>query len=65
MSVAIAVLTVAVVLVFALLAAASAGVLTRIDGATWPTALTRSAIAFAAVITLAAAVTAALAPLLV
>lgn len=39
---------VAVVLVVALLSAIGASMLTRIDGATWPTAFTRAAGAFAA-----------------
>jgi hypothetical protein len=64
--VAIAVIlqTTALVTVIALLAAAGAGKLARMDGATYPTALTRAATAFAAVITLAATVTAALAAIL-
>ncbi|MEW2259794.1 hypothetical protein [Streptomyces sp. NPDC047869] len=50
--------------VIALLAAAGAGKLARMDDATYPTALTRAATAFAAVITLAATVTAALTAIL-
>ncbi|MFE6052710.1 hypothetical protein ACFQ6N_18295 [Kitasatospora sp. NPDC056446] len=61
---AVILLTVALVLVFALLAAAAAGTLARLDGATHPAALVRAATAFAAVLTLAAAVAAALAPYL-
>ncbi|MBP0454013.1 hypothetical protein J5Y04_31400 [Kitasatospora sp. RG8] len=57
-------LTTALVVVFALLAAAAAGTLARLDGATYPTALMRAATAFAAVLTLAAAVTGALAQFL-
>jgi preprotein translocase subunit SecG len=62
--VAIVLIAVAVVLVVALLSAVGAGMLARIDGTTWSTALTRAAGAFAAVLALAAAVTAALAPFL-
>jgi hypothetical protein len=62
--VAVVLLTTALVIVVALLAAAGAGKLSRMDGATYPAALTRAAITFAAVITLAASVTAALAALL-
>ncbi|MFF7127273.1 MULTISPECIES: hypothetical protein [unclassified Streptomyces] len=62
--VAIVLLTAALVLVFALLVAAAAGTLARIDGATYPTALLRAATAFATVLTLAAAVTGALAQFL-
>ncbi|MFI5643307.1 hypothetical protein [Kitasatospora sp. NPDC051705] len=50
--------------VFALLAAVGAAVLARLDGATHPTALTRAAAAFAAVLTLAAVVAGALTQLL-
>ncbi|MFI7179714.1 hypothetical protein [Streptomyces spororaveus] len=64
MTVAVALLTTALVIVIALLAATGAGKLARMDGATYPTALTRAATAFAAVITLAAAVAGALATLL-
>ncbi|MFD8737433.1 hypothetical protein ACFV06_21270 [Streptomyces sp. NPDC059618] len=62
MTVAIVLLTIAVVAVVALLVAVGAGMLARIDGATWPTALTRAAGAFTAVLILAATVTAALSP---
>ncbi|WP_030194521.1 hypothetical protein [Streptomyces sp. NRRL S-87] len=51
----------ALVLLFALLAAAGAGKLARLDGASYATALARAAVTFAAVLTLAAAVTSALA----
>ncbi|MFE2699646.1 hypothetical protein [Streptomyces mirabilis] len=60
MTVAVLLLATTLVIVVALLAAAGAGKLARLDGATYPTALTRAATAFAAVITLATAVTAAL-----
>ncbi|WP_248844279.1 hypothetical protein [Streptomyces hirsutus] len=63
MAVAVVLLTTALVLVIALLAAAGAGKLARTDGATYPAALTLAAMAFATVITLAATVTAALAAL--
>lgn len=61
--VAVVLLTITLVIVVALLAAAGTGKLARMDGATYPAALTRAATAFAAVITLAASVTAALAAL--
>ncbi|MER7739364.1 hypothetical protein ABTX34_13720 [Streptomyces sp. NPDC096538] len=64
MAVAVVLLTIALVIVVGLLAAAGAGKLARMDGATYPAAFTRAAITFAAVITLAASVTAALAALL-
>ncbi|MFF0205830.1 hypothetical protein [Streptomyces sp. NPDC005017] len=64
MSVAVVLLTTALVTVVAVLAGAGAGKLARMDGATYPTALTRAATAFAAVITLAAALTTALTALL-
>lgn len=57
-------LTTALVIVMALLAAAGAGKLARMDGATYPAALICAATAFAMVITLAATVAAALAALL-
>ncbi|MER7109463.1 hypothetical protein [Streptomyces sp. NPDC000229] len=63
MTVAVALLTTALVIVIALLAAAGAAKLARLDGATYPAALTRAATAFAAVITLAAAVAGVLAAL--
>lgn len=53
-TVAVVLLATALVIVVALLAAAGAGKLARMDGATYPTALPRAAVAFAAVITLAA-----------
>ncbi|MFF0383515.1 hypothetical protein [Streptomyces sp. NPDC004286] len=58
---AVVLLTTALVIVVALLAAAGTGKLARMEGATYPTALNRAAAAFAAVLTLAATVTAALA----
>jgi hypothetical protein len=61
--VAVALLTTALVIVIALLAAAGAAKLARLDGATYPAALTRAATAFAAVVTLASAVAGALAAL--
>ncbi|MCM2388204.1 hypothetical protein [Streptomyces albipurpureus] len=64
MTVPVVLLAIALVAVVALLAAAGAGKLARMDGATYPTALTRAATAFAAVITLTAAVAAALEGLL-
>lgn len=64
MTVAVVLLTTALVIVVALLAAVGAGKLARMDGATYPTALSRAAGAFAAVITLAAAVTVAVVALL-
>ncbi|MEU1455705.1 hypothetical protein [Streptomyces avermitilis] len=64
MTVAVVLLAVAVVTVFALMAAAVAVTLARLEGSTWPSALTRAALTFTTVITLAAAVTAALTPLL-
>ncbi|MDX5562728.1 hypothetical protein PYK79_03575 [Streptomyces sp. ID05-04B] len=60
---AVALLTTALVLVVALLAAVGTGKLARMDSATYPAALARAATAFASVITLAATVTAALAAL--
>ncbi|MEU0107611.1 hypothetical protein ABZ313_19890 [Streptomyces sp. NPDC006251] len=63
-TVAVVLLAVAVVTVVALMAAAGAATLVRLDGGTWPSALTRAALTFTAVITLATAVTAALTPLL-
>ncbi|MFE3933315.1 hypothetical protein ACFXPJ_05805 [Streptomyces goshikiensis] len=49
-------LTTGLVTVIALLAAAGAGKLARLDNANYPKALTRAAATFAAVITLAAVV---------
>ncbi|MFE7539865.1 hypothetical protein [Streptomyces platensis] len=53
-------LAILLVVLIALLAAAGAGKLARLDGATYPTALLRAATTFAAVLTLAAALTGAL-----
>ncbi|MFF0201233.1 hypothetical protein [Streptomyces sp. NPDC005017] len=64
MAVAVALLSAALVIVVALLAAVGAGKLARLDSATYPAALNRAATVFAAVVTLAATVTAALAALL-
>lgn len=64
MSVAVVLLATALVIVFAILAAAGAGKLARLDGANYPATLKQAAAAFAAVITVAAAVTAAYASLL-
>lgn len=47
--------TTALVLVIAVLTAAGAAKLARLDGATYPAALTRAAVAFTTVVTLAAA----------
>ncbi|MFF9607848.1 hypothetical protein ACF1GY_37290 [Streptomyces sp. NPDC014684] len=63
MTVAVVLLATALVIVIALLAAAGAGKLARMDGATYP-ALARAAITFAAVITLTATVAGAFAALL-
>ncbi|MFF0737746.1 hypothetical protein ACFYVK_39805 [Streptomyces chartreusis] len=57
-------LTAALIIVIAVLAAACADTLSRLNGATYPTALIQSAAAFTAVLTLAAAVTTALTPYL-
>ncbi|WP_392968498.1 hypothetical protein [Streptomyces sp. LN245] len=64
MTVAVALLITALVIVITLMTAAGAATLARLDGATYPTAIIRAATAFAAVITLAAVVTAAIAALL-
>ncbi|MFI5534728.1 hypothetical protein ACIA8O_39965 [Kitasatospora sp. NPDC051853] len=56
-------LVLAVVVLFALLAAAGAGVLARLDGATYPAAIARAATTFTAVLALATAITAALSQL--
>nr|WSY50887.1 hypothetical protein OG999_12720 [Streptomyces sp. NBC_00886] len=63
-SLAIVLITVTLVIVLALLVAAGAGKLARLDGATYPAALMRSAAAFTAVLTVAAAVTCALSSIL-
>lgn len=64
MTVAVVLLATALVNVVALLAAAGAGKLARMDGATYPAALTRAAVTFAAVITLTSTVASAFATLL-
>ncbi|MFE2481523.1 hypothetical protein [Streptomyces sp. NPDC001194] len=56
--------TMCLVLIGALAVAAVAGKLARLDGATYPAACLRAAAAFAAFLTLAAAVTGALAAVL-
>jgi hypothetical protein len=61
---AVVLFTIAIVLIAAFLAAAVAGKVARLDGATYPAALLRAATAFATVLTLAAAVTTALADVL-
>ncbi|WP_225637416.1 hypothetical protein [Streptomyces solaniscabiei] len=61
---AVVLLAAALVVTFALLAATAAGTLARLDGATYPAALMRAATTFAAVLTLAAAITGALAQFL-
>ncbi|OKH99044.1 hypothetical protein A6A06_25975 [Streptomyces sp. CB02923] len=57
---ALILLVTALVVVVAVLAAAVAGKPARLDGATYPAALTRAGIVFAATLTLATAFTAAL-----
>ncbi|MFJ3311031.1 hypothetical protein ACIPSA_50535 [Streptomyces sp. NPDC086549] len=61
MTVAVVLLATALLVVFALLTAASACALARVDGAIWPAALKRAAVTFAGVLTFAAAVTSVLA----
>ncbi|MFD7413051.1 hypothetical protein [Kitasatospora purpeofusca] len=61
---AVVLFSTALVVVFALLVAAAAGLLARLDGATFPAALTRGAVAFATVLTLASALAGALAQFL-
>ncbi|MFJ6372699.1 hypothetical protein ACIQK5_31515 [Streptomyces virginiae] len=60
LSLTVVLLTAALIVVLALLAATAAGKLARLDGASYPTAITRAATTFAAVLTLAAALSAAL-----
>jgi hypothetical protein len=60
---ALILLACALTLVVAALAGTGAGYLARRDHSTYPTALTRAAVAFAATLTLAAALTTALATL--
>ncbi|WP_159015075.1 hypothetical protein [Streptomyces europaeiscabiei] len=64
MTVAVVLLTTAFVTVVALLAAAGAGKLARMDNASYPASVTRAATTFAAVITLATVVAGTLATLL-
>lgn len=64
MHIAVVLQTTALVILIALLTAAGTGKLARMDGATYPAALTRAATAFATVLTLAATVTAALTALI-
>jgi hypothetical protein len=59
-SVAVVLLTAALVVVFALLAAVGAGKLARLDGASYPSAVRLAAAAFTATLTLASAITAAI-----
>ncbi|MFE2337292.1 hypothetical protein [Streptomyces coelicoflavus] len=54
-SLATVLLTTALAIVVAVLVAAGAAKLARMDGASYPTALTRAAVAFTATLTLAAA----------
>ncbi|MER6126799.1 hypothetical protein ABT173_30190 [Streptomyces sp. NPDC001795] len=61
---ALVLLAAAVVILISLFAAAGAGKLARLDGATYPAALMRAATVFAAVLTLAATLTTALAQIL-
>lgn len=61
----LALLTAAVVILTALIVAAGAGKLARLDGATYPAALARAATVFSAVLTLAITLTATLAQILV
>ncbi|MFC9429588.1 hypothetical protein [Streptomyces sp. NPDC056987] len=53
-------LTIALVVVIALLASVAAAKLARLDGVGYPAALKQAAVTFAAVLTLAAAITTAL-----
>ncbi|MFD8275916.1 hypothetical protein [Streptomyces flaveolus] len=64
MSVVVALLTVALVIILAIMAAAGAGKLARLDGASYPVAIKQAAITFAAVLTLASTLTAALTALI-
>ncbi|MFB6627231.1 hypothetical protein ACFCWD_22850 [Streptomyces sp. NPDC056374] len=64
MTVAVVLLSTALVIIVALLAATAAGKLARMDNGSYPTALTRAAATFAAVITLASVVTGTLSALL-
>ncbi|MFE3247250.1 hypothetical protein [Streptomyces sp. NPDC059209] len=64
MFVTVALLAVALVILTAVVAAAGAGTLARIDGASYPAAIKQAAITFAAVLTLASTLTAALTALI-
>ncbi|MFJ8062958.1 hypothetical protein [Streptomyces sp. NPDC096142] len=64
MNLALVLLTIGLVLVVAVLAAAGAGKLARMDGATYPDAFTRAALVFTTVLTLAAATAEALSSVL-
>ncbi|MFE5513852.1 hypothetical protein ACFQ9J_25300 [Streptomyces sp. NPDC056529] len=61
MTLALILAIITLVLLIAVFAAAGTAKLARLDGATYPTALTRAAIAFTATLTLATAITGALA----
>lgn len=56
MNVALVLLATVLVIVIALMTAACAGKLARMDGATYPAALSRAAVTFAVVVTLASTV---------
>lgn len=64
MTVAVVLLTIADLIVVALLAAVGAGKLARLDGATYPAALARAATVFAGAITISVAVIGTVATLL-
>ncbi|MFC9734319.1 hypothetical protein ACFWGM_05010 [Streptomyces roseolus] len=64
MTLALVLAITALVLIIAVITAGSAAKLARLDGATYPAAFTRAAVAFTAVITLAAAITGAFAAIL-
>ncbi|MGW4982997.1 hypothetical protein [Streptomyces mirabilis] len=61
MTIALVLLSTALVVALAVLAATAAGILARMDGATTPAAIKSAAAVFAAALTLACAITAALA----
>jgi hypothetical protein len=63
-SVIVALLAVALVIILAVMAAAGAGKLARLDGASYPVAIKQAAITFAAVLTLASTLTAVLTALI-
>ncbi|MFF8983894.1 hypothetical protein ACF08E_10960 [Streptomyces globisporus] len=64
MTFALALLATTLIIVIALLTAAGAGKLARLDGASYPAALTRAAVAFTTVLTIAIAAASAFAALL-